>query len=82
MHFNRLNVREMAQACGNPRYRSTIGHLHSGARRTCSPHLARRIEEVLRMHAGALFELTVVSTANTDNGQAVIPNQSRRRAAA
>jgi hypothetical protein len=61
MAFNRMTIRELSDACGNPRYRSTIGHLHSGARTTCSPHLARRIEECLRLYPNALFELRVTS---------------------
>lgn len=81
MHFNRLNVREMALACGNPRYRSTIGHLHSGARKSCSPHLARRIEEVLRLHEGNLFELTMTPTGNVDGGRPTLPDPRRRSAA-
>lgn len=72
MNFHRMNVREMAQACGNPRYRSTIGHLHSGARTSCSPHLARRIEEVLRTHAGALFELRFVPSDSVDDSRTSI----------
>lgn len=63
--FNRLNIRELSDACGKPSYRSTIGHLHSGSRTTCSPHLARRIEEALRLYPGALFELQV-STGSAD----------------
>lgn len=61
MAFNRLTVRELSQACGKISYRSTIGHLTSGARSTCSPHLARRIEECLRLYPGALFELRMTS---------------------
>lgn len=57
MTYSRLTVRELSQACGKPSYRSAIGHLHSGARSTCSAHLARRIEECLRLYPGALFEL-------------------------
>lgn len=66
--FNRLNIRELSEACGNMRYRSTIGHLHSGRRVTCSPHLAGRIEQVLRLPPHSLFELRVVSTVNMDSG--------------
>ena len=59
MDFNRINIRQLADACGRSSYRSTIGHLHSGARNTCSAHLGRRIEEALRLYPGALFELRV-----------------------
>lgn len=66
MTYNRVNIRELSDACGSQRHRSTIGHLHSGARTTCSAHLARRIEESLRLYPGALFELRV-STDQADN---------------
>lgn len=72
MTFNRVTIRDLSLACGNMRYRSTIGHLHSGARTTCSPHLARRIEESLRLYPNALFELRVT----TDN----LVDTPRRRA--
>lgn len=77
MVFNRLKIRELADACGRPSYRSTIGHLHSGTRDTCSAHLGRRIEEALRLHPGALFELRV----STGNVAAPTPTQRGRRAA-
>jgi hypothetical protein len=76
MQFARLNVRELAEACGKPSYRSTIGHLHSGARTRCSPHLAARIEYVLRLPAHSLFELSMLSTDHMDGGR-----QTTRRAA-
>jgi hypothetical protein len=76
MQFARLNVRELAVACGKPSYRSTIGHLHSGARNRCSPHLAARIEHVLRLPAHSLFELSISSTHHVDSGR-----QTIRRAA-
>jgi hypothetical protein len=66
MRFGRLNIRELSEACGNMRYRSTIGHLHSGARTDCSPALAGRIEYVLRLPEHSLFELFVVSTHDMD----------------
>jgi hypothetical protein len=40
MQFSRMNVRELSLACGSVRHRSTIGHLHSGRRNSCSPALA------------------------------------------
>ncbi len=67
MTFNRMNLRQLADACGRPSYRSTIGHLHSGARNTCSAHLGRRIEESLRLYPGALFDLRV-SDVSADIG--------------
>lgn len=54
MQFMGLNVRELAEVVGE-RHRSTIGHLHSGVRNTCSAVLARRIEKALRVHPGSLF---------------------------
>jgi hypothetical protein len=63
MHFARVNVRELAEMCGSIRHRSTIGHLHSGTRSTCSVALGRRIEERLRLYPGSLFD-PVVTTVN------------------
>lgn len=57
MRYARYNVRTLAAACGNSRYRSTIGHLHSGVRSTCSVHLASRIESACHTFPGALFAL-------------------------
>ena len=54
MDFRRLNVRELAKVAGVSR--STIGHLHSGARNTCSPHTAVAIEEALDAPRGMLFD--------------------------
>lgn len=81
MAFNRLTIRELSQACGKPSYRSTIGHLASGSRSTCSPHVARRIEESLRLYPGALFELrmTTDQSAATQSLQAL--SRGRRTAA-
>lgn len=59
MDYHRLTVRELSVACGNPKHRSIIGHLHSGARDRCPPFLARRIEEALCMPPGSVFELRV-----------------------
>jgi hypothetical protein len=62
MKFGGLNVRGLAEACGNPRHRSTIGHLHSGARDHCSPALAARIERVLRIPPHSLFDLRMTTS--------------------
>lgn len=62
MKFGGLNVRELAEACGSPRHRSAIGHLHSGARNRCSPALAARIERVLRIPPHSLFDLRVTTS--------------------
>lgn len=66
MHFARLNVRQLAELCGTDyrgraRHLSTISHLHSGVRDTCDVYLARRVEEALRVHPGALFMPVVTS---------------------
>lgn len=50
-----FTIRSLAEATGNPRHRSTIGHLRSGRRRTCNPELATRIERVLNAPRGSLF---------------------------
>lgn len=71
MDFHGLNVRELSELCGSLRHRSTIGHLHSGARSTCSIHLAKRIEKILRQPPGALFtpvprsDMVVITPAST-----------------
>lgn len=69
MQFARLNIRELSAACGKPSYRSSIGHLHSGHSNRCSPHLAGRIEHVLRLPPYSLFELSMPSTSNVDTSQ-------------
>jgi len=61
MQFNDLNVRELSELCGSLRHRSTIGHLHSGTRDTCSWPLGKRIEKVLRVAPGSLFRPTLTS---------------------
>lgn len=66
MTYNRLTVRELSVACGSLRYRSTIGHLRSGVRTSCSAELARRIEENLRLFPNALFDLRICSDTPTD----------------
>lgn len=76
MKFGGLNVRQLAEACGSPRHRSTIGHLHSGARSTCSPALAGRIERVLRLPPHSLFDLRV-----TTSNVAIEQKMTRRTAA-
>jgi hypothetical protein len=66
MHFGRLTIRDLATACGDPKLRSTIGHLHSGHRSTCSPHLARKIETALHLYPNSLFELRVTGDMSVD----------------
>ena len=54
MDFKGMTIRELAHRAGVSR--STIGHLVSGARRTCSPKTARVVEEALDAPSGLLFE--------------------------
>lgn len=64
MTYRRQGVRTLAALCDPARpgrHRSAIGHLRSGKRSTCGPELARRIEEVLEVPAGVLFEPKVSS---------------------
>lgn len=56
MEFKRLRIRDLAAASGVSR--ATIGHLHSGARKSAKPATARRIEEALGCPPGLLFEAT------------------------
>ncbi len=58
-----FTVRSLAAAVGGSRYRSTIGHLRSGARSTCDPDLAKRIEKVLNAPKGSLFMPSVSRVA-------------------
>lgn len=51
------SVRELAERVGVSK--ATIGHLHSGARDSCSPDVARRIEDALSAPPGSLFMPTV-----------------------
>jgi hypothetical protein len=64
MEFAGMTIRELAAACGNPRHRSSIGHLSSGSRSHCSVHLAGRMERVLRVPRYSLFDLRVTTTDN------------------
>lgn len=54
MEYKRLTIRELAQSARISH--STVGHLHSGARKTCSPASARAIEEALQAPPGLLFD--------------------------
>lgn len=72
----RLSTRELSELCGSIRHQSTIAHLRSGQRDTCSVHLARRIEEILRQHAGALFTPVVCN----DKVATTPPTPTRKRA--
>lgn len=53
MQFRALTVRKLAKAAGcSP---ATVGHLRSGARKTCQPQTARAIAEALGAPVEALF---------------------------
>lgn len=54
MEYKRLNIRSLAKTANISH--STVGHLHSGARSTCSPRSARAIEEALQAPPGLLFD--------------------------
>lgn len=53
MQYRELSVRELAVKVGCSH--STIGHLRSGARRTCKPELANKIAKSLECPKEALF---------------------------
>lgn len=54
MEFKRMKIRDLAKAADVSR--ATIGHLHSGSRKTAKPKTARAIEEALGCPPGLLFE--------------------------
>ena len=53
MDFRGESLRSLAKKCGVTH--GAIGNLTSGARRTCSPDLAKAIEEKLLAPRGSLF---------------------------
>lgn len=55
MRFRGLTNESLATKCGSRRHRSTISHLRSGARKTCGPDIARKIEKALEAPPGSLF---------------------------
>lgn len=54
MDFKHMKIRDLAKAANVSR--ATIGHLHSGGRRTAKPATARAIESALSCPPGLLFE--------------------------
>lgn len=50
-------------------HRSFIGHLMTGARTTCSPQLAFRIEEALGVPGGIIFVAIKSPSEGTHGGQ-------------
>lgn len=79
MTYRRMTVRGLSLACGRLSYKSTIGNLHSGARNTCSAHLARRIEEALTLPPGNLFDVRVCIT-NVETTPVPTPRRGRTAA--
>lgn len=53
MKHRGFTVRTLADHVGCSH--STIGHLRSGARKTCNPEIAKKIERLLDAPAGSLF---------------------------
>lgn len=47
MEVRGLSNLDLAVLCGNPKYRSSISHLASGARDGCRPELAAKLNKVL-----------------------------------
>ena len=65
MQYKRLTIRQLATAARISH--STVGHLHAGTRKTCSPESARAIEEALQAPPGLLFE-AVASNVSREVG--------------
>lgn len=57
----RMSTRSLARDCGSEKHRSTISHLRSGARSTCGPDIAGKIERALGAPAGSLFLVEVAN---------------------
>lgn len=62
MRFRGFSNESLAIQCGSKKHRSTISHLRSGARSTCGPEIARKIEKALGAPPNSLF-LAEVATA-------------------
>lgn len=59
MSYKRFTIRQLAKAAGVGH--ATVGHLHSGARNSCSASTARALEEALQAPPGLLFEAVASS---------------------
>lgn len=70
MAYKRVNIRELARAAGVAR--ATVGHLHSGARSTCSPKTARAIEEALQAPPGLMFDPIASNVARETHRRAAV----------
>lgn len=69
MHFRGFrSTKELADRIGVSK--ATVGHLHSGGRKTCSPNTARLIEEALNAPPGSLFVAEVTSGARPSGQRA------------
>lgn len=82
MLYARMNVRELAIACGKEEYKHTISHLRSGTRNTCSAHLATRIELALRVTPRSLFTPFVTRVQSVPTDPKVAQTSRGRRKAA
>jgi hypothetical protein len=74
MDHRDLSVRALAEKVdhitrGRTKSRSTIGHLRSGARKTCDPVTAKAIERALDAPPGSLF-VARLSTVQREKGRA------------
>lgn len=56
MAYRGMTVRKLADAARPRMSSSTVGHLASGHRSTCSPETARAIERALDVPPGSIFE--------------------------
>lgn len=64
MSYRDFSIRKLAEKVGvSP---ATIGHLHSGARNTVGPNIAKAIEKALDAPRGSLFVPKVMHNARTD----------------
>lgn len=71
IRFREHTNRSLAERMGSAKYRSTISHLRSGARTTCGPEIARKIEKALEAPTGSLFvaEVATASSGTTRRGR-------------
>jgi hypothetical protein len=68
-----LSTRKLAIKAGDEKYRSTIAHLRSGARTTCGPEIAGKIERALGAPAGSLFLVRLAT-----GSQATLPQRRNK----
>lgn len=63
--FHNLSLRDAERRTGASR--SIIGHLASGARKTCNPETAAKIEKGLGVPSGSIFLLEALQLHETEN---------------